>query len=360
MKKHLFLTLTISALLFFACNSSDDSSNDGFKVKDLLSDVTNQQISPSIATFTNSANTLEQNISDYVNNTTEANLEIARAQWKLTAIAYEKTYVHHIGSARDQFIHTSIYNWPTVSGAIEFFISDNDTIDADFMATISAQAKSLAALEYLLFADDLTTINSGFINSEKRRDYLRLSAVYVTSRAERLQDIWSDSGEDYATSFINNDDSGIQGSFNQYYNGMYNAIDVTKTTKVGKPAGLENSQVINPELAQAYYSTTSKALVEASVKSVETAYFNPDGLGVDDYVFSITNTTDLNDAIQSKITEIYAALDAITIPLSEAVEVNHSQVEDLHSKLEDLRVLFAVDVRSILSIVITTTDTDGD
>ncbi|WP_179338395.1 imelysin family protein [Winogradskyella ludwigii] len=353
------LFLTIALLLFVNCNSNDDSNN-GFKIKTLLTDLTNQQIIPSIDTFANSSITFELAVNNYLNNTTTANLETAKAQWQVAAIAYEKTYVHHIGSARDQFIHTSIYNWPTVEGAIEFFISDNDTIDENFMSTISSQAKSLAALEYLLFAEDASTTNQSFLDSEKRRNYLRLSSAYLTSRAERLKEIWSTSGDDFATSFSNNDDSGIQGSFNQYYNGIHNALDVTKTTKVGKPAGLENSQVINSELTQAYYSGTSKALVLASIESVETAYFNPSGLGLDDYVFSITNTTDLNDAIQNKINEIYAALNAITTPLSEAVVQNHSQVEDLHSKLEDLRILFAVDVRSILSIVITTTDTDGD
>ncbi|MUU79788.1 imelysin family protein [Winogradskyella endarachnes] len=358
MKKLSFI-LTFSLLLCFNCNSNDDS-NDGFKVNTLLEDLTNQQIIPSIDAFVNASNSFEIAIHNYIDNPTTSNLEIARNEWQLTAIAYEKTYVHHIGSARDQFIHTSIYNWPTVEGAIEFFISDNDTIDEAFMATISAQAKSLAAIEYLLFAEDEATTNTSFIDSEKRRNYLSLSAAYLTSRAEKLQDIWSTTGENYATTFINSDDSGIQGSFNQYYNGIHNALDVTKTTKVGKPAGLENSQVINPELTQAYYSETSKALVQASIESVETAYFNLEGIGVDDYVFSITNTTDLNDAIQNKINEIYVALNAITIPLNEAVEQNHDLVEDLHSKLEELRILFAVDVRSILSIVITTTDTDGD
>ncbi|MDO6597110.1 imelysin family protein [Oceanihabitans sp. 2_MG-2023] len=360
MKKYLFLTLTITSLFLFTCNSDNDNAEDSFNVKNLLTDVSNQQILPAINLFVSASTTLEQSIENYVNDTSEANLEIARQQWKTTAIAYEKTYVHHIGIARDQFIHTSIYNWPTVEGAIEFFISDNDTIDADFIATISAQAKSLAALEYLLFAEDTTTINSGFVASQKRRDYLRLSSAYLTSRAERLQEIWAASGDAYASLFVNNDDSGIQGSFNLYYNGMHNALDVTKTTKVGKPAGLENSQVILPELTQAYYSYTSKALVQASIESVESAYFNPNGIGVDDYVFAITNTTDLNDAIATKIAEVYTALDAITIPLSEAVEQEHNLVEDLHTKLEDLRILFAVDVRSTLSIVITTTDTDGD
>ena len=80
---------------------------------------------------------------------------------------------------------------------------------------------------------------------------------------------------------------------------------------------------------------------------------------IDDDVFSIKNNNKLNYAIQNKVTEIYAALDAITLPLDEAVNQNSNDIAFLHSKFEDLRILFTVDVRSILSIIITT-DTDGD
>ncbi|WP_296313320.1 imelysin family protein [Winogradskyella sp. UBA3174] len=361
MKKFTFTLIAIASIIIIACSSSDsDASDQGFNVKNFLDNAVNLNIKPALNTFNLETSNLEQSISTYTNNPTVANLELARQQWKTTAINYEKTYVYHIGLARTQFLHNSIYNWPTVEGAIEYFISDNDSIDATFMATISSQAKSLAAIEYLLFAENAATINSGFMNSEKRRDYLRLSSIYLKTRADKLQNVWATSGEDYGTTFINNSGSGIQGSFNLYYNGIHNALDVTKSTKVGKPAGLENSQVINPELTQAYFSDTSKALVRVSIESVETAYFNTAGLGIDDYVFSITNNQDLNDAILNKINEIYAALNAMSLPLDEAVNQSNAQVEVLHTKIEDLRILFAVDVRSVLSIIITTTDTDGD
>lgn len=50
----------------------------------------------------------------------------------------------------------------------------------------------------------------------------------------------------------------------------------------------------------------------------------------------------------------------IPVPLHQAIDTNYTVVQQLHLKLNDLRVLFAVDVRSILSITITSTDNDGD
>ena len=131
-------------------------------------------------------------------------------------------------------------------------------------------------------------------------------------------------------------------------------------TKVGKPAGLENSAVINPELTQAYFSNTSLDIIKANMESIEKAYYNPSGLGINDYVFSIIGNNDLNDLVQIKINEVKAAVDSVPGNLYDAVITHPTEVENLHTKLEELRILFAVDLQSILSIVITSTDNDGD
>ncbi len=69
---------------------------------------------------------------------------------------------------------------------------------------------------------------------------------------------------------------------------------------------------------------------------------------------------ELNDAIKNKINEIYTAIDTIPVSLFEAITTNSEQVATLHMKLNELGILFSVDVRSILSIIITSTDNDGD
>ncbi|WP_435654156.1 imelysin family protein [Cellulophaga baltica] len=361
MKKIILSLTTLIITLNLGCDNDDTTSASDFDVNLMFSDLTHNNIIPTIANFVTEANALQTAASNYTSTTTIANLEILRQQWKLTALVYEKTYTYNIGSAKDQFVHNSIYNWPTVPRSVEYFITENNTIDEALMLTISPQVKSLAALEYLLFADDLASTNAAFLASEKRRDYLRLSSIYVTSRANLLFSIWDSSGENYASTFLANSGSGISSSLNLYYNGLYNTIDVTKTTKVGKPAGLEKSDVVNPELTQAFYSNTSLAIIEANIKTVELAYFgSTNTLGLDDYVLSISKNATLNTTIQAKFTEIYAAIDAIPVPLDEAVTSNHTEVEILHTKLNELQVLFAVDVQSILSIIITTTDTDGD
>ncbi len=361
MKQTNFLKLCIAfALFFIACDSDDNTSSDAFNVQNLLRDQVDQHILPSIADFVNEANTLQTSINTYINAPNVTTLSAAKQQWKTTTLAYEKTYTYHIGVVRDRFLHTIIYNWPITTEVIEFVIEDNTEITESLFNSLSTRSKSIAAMEYLLFKADDTSVNAEFLNSEKRRTYLKLCSEYLLEQALRLQNIWIASGENYASTFINNNATGIDSSFSLFFNGLHNLIDTDKVTKIGKPAGLENSQVINPELAQAFHSRASLEIVAINIQTLEDSYFNTQGLGLNDYVASISGGDELNGLIQSKINEVQVAIDAIPVSLYDAVTNNHELVEQLHIKLEALRVLFAVDLQSRLSVVITSTDNDGD
>jgi predicted lipoprotein len=347
-------------LILTACDSSDNDQQTNFNITTLLTDATNQQIIPAVDAFLSEVTLLDNSIINYLDNTTTDNLTSVKSQWKTVALSYEKIYAFNIGDIRNQFSHQAIYPWPTVPTSIEDFIVNNTEITETFISSLSPQVKSIAALEYLMYKSDITTTNSEFINETNRRDFLKFASANLKSEAERVANTWAASGANYSQSFINNSASGINGSFNIYFNGLYNLIDTGKVSKIGKPAGLENSQTVNPELTQAFYSNTSKDIIKANMLSIQNAYFNTQGLGIDDYVFSIMNNQELNDLVQNKINDVTTAVDNIPVPLYDAVTSNPNEVATLHAELEALGILFAVDLRSILSIVITSTDNDGD
>lgn len=364
MKNIYRIGITCIVIMIWACSSDDNSTTTetpDFQVQNLVRDITNQHIIANVSIFSNQANILEVEINSYIADPTENRLLTVQNQWKLTAQAYGKIYAFNIGQVRDQFMHLALYNWPTTPNAVENFISDPSEVTEIYVQNLSPQAKTLAALEYLLFKTaDLATTNTEFVNSEKRRNYLKFTGKELNIQATRLVTIWSVSGDNYSTTFIENTTTGIQGSFNLLYNGIYNLIDTGKVTKIGKPAGLENSQNTNPELTQAYFSNTSLAILLKNIESVEEVYFNTQGLGISDYVSHIADNEILNTAIQTKINEVKAAINAIQVPLFDAISSNPNAVANLHQKLNELGILFGVDVRSILSITITSTDNDGD
>ncbi|MDO7136509.1 imelysin family protein [Algibacter lectus] len=355
------LSILFLSFLLFTCNSSDDNTKASFKVDLLLVDVVNQNILPAVDYFASESVNLNTAVETYLAASTEFNLEALRVQWQVSAKAYGSIYAFNIGDVRGQFMHQALFNWPTLPTAIENILINNEVVDEALVLRLSPQIKTLSGLEYLLFGDDLSTVNAAFVSSEKRRNYLKYTASELKSQSERLQGIWGTANSAaYGSTFIANQETGIKGSFNLLYNGLFNLIDNAKITKIGKPAGLENSDNVNPEISQAYFSHTSLAIIENNIKSLEAVYFNPNGLGISDYVYATIDNDELNNAVEAKIAEVYAAIDAIPTNFYTAITSNPEEVENLHEKLGELGVLFSVDVRSILSIIITTTDNDGD
>jgi predicted lipoprotein len=356
MKKLIVLYILFLA---FACNSEQDETSPSFNIKGLLTDVTNQQILPAVSSFVNASTNLNTAVDTYTLQTTEANLIIVQNRWQQAALTYSQIYAFNIGEVRNQFMHQALYNWPTLPNAIENVLINNNDISEGLVSSLSPQIKTLSGLEYLLFSNDLSSTNTAFSSSEKRRNYLKFVALELQTQSERLEDIWGTT-QNYADIFINSNATGIQGSFNKLYNGLYNTIDTGKITKIGKPAGLENSQNTNPELTQAYFSAYSLTLLKQNLISIEQTYFNTEGLGINDYVEFITGNMELNIAIAETIQSTQNAIDTIPVPLFDAITSHPNEVALLHQELECLGILFSVDVRSALSIIITSTDNDGD
>lgn len=359
MKNSTNFVLVLILSITFACNDDVDDSN-AFNVADLIASQVEQQISPSVSNFVTTTSELNKAIELYVNQTTESNLLDVRTKWERAVLAYEKVYSFNIGEVRENFLHLIIYPWPVSTNAIENVLINNIDINQELIDNLSPRAKTFAALEYLLFKDDITSTNNDYLTSNKRLIYLKFLGNYVYSLSQRIDNIWSVDGNNYANSLVNNRETGIDGSFNLFFNGIYNAIDTGKVTKIGKPAGLEKSSVTNPELTQAHFSNSSLALLRASIQSIENAYFNANGIGIDDYVSSITKNGELNKVVQERIRAVYAAIDVISPNLAAAIDSQPLLLSELHTTLNDLRITFGVDIRSTLSIVITSTDNDGD
>ncbi|MEO0902969.1 MAG: hypothetical protein AAFY00_13560, partial [Bacteroidota bacterium] len=81
---------------------------------------------------------------------------------------------------------------------------------------------------------------------------------------------------------------------------------------------------------------------------------------ISDYILFILKEDSLNNDIQTKIDEVQEAIEAINVSLELAVNDNAAEVENLHTKLTELGILLTVDASSTLSIIITSTDNDGD
>ena len=349
-----------SILLLILLGSCGEKAEDkAFDVDLFLREITQKVILPTLEDFKNEAELLSKVTETYVNAPNLEQLEAVREHWIKTAYAYERTYNFHFGPAKSRFLHRAIYNWPTVPETIENIVSSK-AINEETMAKVSPQIKGLAALEYLLFKEDIDTVHTEMTEQDPRRAYLLHCSKFLEAQAHRLVTIWDPKGENYAETFVTSKATGINDPFNLLFNGLYNAANTSKVTKIGKPGGFEKSPRTNPQKVQAPYSDESLPLTLASVEVIEEVFFGSSHPNISQYISSLAEDDVTNERIKTAIKEIKEAITAIPIPLEEAVDAYPSEVENLHLKLTALNIWMGVDARSILSVIITSTDNDGD
>ena len=357
MGKNLTLFAVFCLILMVSCVENPKKKE--FDLTLLLKEITQKQILPTLTDFEKQAKKLVTEIEGYQSAPTLNQLKIVRAQWANTAKAYERTYNFHFGPAKSKFLHRAIYNWPTVPETIENLLG-SDEFNEEKMTKASPQIRSLAAMEYLLFGEELEAVSSQMEEHKARRDYLLYAAKFVQSQATRLLKVWLDEGEGYAKTFSSNKADGLDGSFNLLYNGLYNAANTAKVTKIGKPGGFEKSPRTNPGRVQAPYSNLSLELTVASLEVIEQAFFGNDHPNISQYIASLSEDELINQRIKTAIQDAKSAVAAIPVPLEKAVESHPEQVQQLHEKLTALNIWMGVDARSVLSVIVTSTDNDGD
>lgn len=359
MKKIKLLLLLIISASFTMCTKNDTIAID-YK-KEIIKSVSDQIILPRINVLLEKTKELEVSLADFSTQTNEKNL--INAQNKLTEITklYAKLYAFNIGDIKDNFINRRINFWPVYNISIEKKITTG-SFTKQSIANSGSATKNLPSLNYLLFKFNSTDkVLSDYNNSANRMRFLLTTFEEFKELVQKLNTIWLSKNNSFAEKFKNNTDKGLNSSFNQLFNGLYNVVDNCKVTKVGKPAGLERSSHVNNEIVENYYTGNSKELIYENILAIEELFFSKDITSISDYIKSVTKNNELNTAILTKINDIKNIItNDIKTPLKDAVSDDKENVKKLYNSLKELLVLLHNDVRSTLSIIITGTDNDGD
>jgi predicted lipoprotein len=354
---------SILFILILTTSCSDDSSiepSEEFNTQVMLSDITDELLLPSINNFYTSSINLNTAVENYIDLPTENNLLEIRSKWKMAANDYAKVYAFNIGEAKDELFNKKLYNWPTNGNSIENFIENEQEINENSIEGISTKYYTLSGIGYLIFNHSISETHDEFITSNKRLEYLKYISLYHKQQALELVNLWNISGNNYANTFMNNTETGLHSSLNKLFNGVYNVISTVKITKIGKSAGLENSDNVNFDELQARYSGFSKELIIKNLEISKEVFFNEQGLGLSDNISAVTGDEVLNNILKTKFNTAINSLKNLNGSLAQAITNSPDDVRIIHEQLQEIIVLLAIDVRSALSIIITSTDNDGD
>lgn len=327
-----------------------------------LTDIVENMLLPDHLAFMEQTIELEVAAEIFGESPTIANLENLQSAWIETTIYWKAINLFSFQDATPRLLYSSIEKHPANIISIEDFISTQDDISVEFIDKVPSTSKGFPAIEYLIFPEDgnnQTIIDQ--MNDIDRKDYLISLIGHLSFQAENLYLYYSPSGENYSAVIIesSSDGSDPEGSVSLLTNFIIERIEDVRLMQIGKPLGKDNDGVPDPTSVIYYLSGHSLDFAIENMKSIRKIFLS----GFNDYLDSFEDQTDqefLSQKIDTLITDILDDLEAIDIPLQQAVVETPDDVEIVYQGLSDLYILFKVDMAYRFGLTIIFGAGDGD
>ncbi|WP_405566381.1 imelysin family protein [Polaribacter sp. Asnod6-C07] len=354
MKKY-FIFLIITTIIVLACNKSDENTS---TIDTFHQEYYNVNIYPALINFKTEIEEQVNLTAQFKSSKTEENFNNLKEQWLVTAKSYAKISAYNLVAVKTLFYDILIYNFSINTTTIENNILENVTFNSDYFNTKSTASKGLGTLEYLLYNNQDSDEAFKLLQENPNRiNYLEGVSNEVLVQSNLLIEFWE---TEYKEDFINSTSiSCTQNARCLAFNQLINVLDVIRVTKVGKPAGLENSSNSSVESLEAFRSESSLELIKSAIEEVENAYSNS-SVNFADLVDEIADSSEISTAIDASFNDVYTHINAINTSLYTAIINDNSNVDALYTSLFDLVKYFSVDAASTLSVNVLPTDNDGD
>ncbi len=373
MKRRTFILLAAltagAQLTTAACSeNSPNRENSGPTLNDLTANV----FLPGYRDLDASALTLSTATTALRDAPTAETLASAQKAWRAAKKAWHRTDAFAFGPAVDKASAAGVFYWPTNPATIEATIAGADTLDDAALARLGANAKGLAALEYVLFDSTggdaaVLTALAGDGAPSRRRTFAALVASAVQKRTAELLNAWSPTGENFAKE-VSAAGAGSakyaaqKSAVDDIVNFMIFAAETVVRARLAKPIGKEAAGVAQPQLEESSRSDASLDDMKAALEGVESVYTGAYGGVTGNGVFALitARNPDLDTRVRAALTAAKASIAAVPPPMRTALQGDRVTLDAAYTATNALKRLLATEVASVLGSALQFGDNDGD
>lgn len=348
MKRLSFLLVSTSLFIILACSKQDNLDKNA-----LLQAWQTEVIAPAWQEVAAQGPNLATKVDLFLAQPNTTTLADARAAWRLAARAWGKAEPFVFGEMKSQYIHWAIARSPVNSSSIETSISDmSRTLDSLYVQQQSSYAKSLSAIEYLLFADSSQQLPF----SARRAEYLHLAVQNLALEMQKPQDIWENQGE--GQRFAAAEGYELGSAISELSNGMINLAQEMSRKKLGKPLGKENDGIFMPESVEHPDAHFSLGLLKANFEGLENALL----LGTPNLQAYWESETSNGVPVQfaANLQAAISLCESLGDDLQGALQNQPDQVEELYDLSREIYLALSNDMAAVFGITVLPSDNDGD
>ncbi len=375
MKKVYWSLMAVLVLLFsYSCkenNKNNSSSEVEASNKEVLKNWAENIIIPSYQAYQKEVldlNNLAQNLND---NAQENELNQFKEQWEKAYKAFQRVLIFNFSAAEKNYFNEMSNTFPTNVENIQKNIqlikegkADKIQMNPSFL-TSKQTYQGFPALDYLLFAEDNTTILAQNEEGNAVRTYILMLTKALKDNTEKVLNYWIE----HQSKYINSTDNSVTGAYSGTINAFIKSYEKDiRAYKVGYAAGAINAQSgkAAPEIIEAYYKgDISKELLSIALQSSQD-FFNGKHFSDDKNGASLAsilkgkNKEDLVKEINQQYDVIQQQIESLQLDLKELALTDQDKMLQLYKAIQVNVANYKTKMVNALKIQIGYQDTDGD
>ena len=341
----------------------------------LLKNLSDNYITPSLSAYNDKINTLNNDILSFTSNPSINGLSTVRNSWEEAILNWQDIAFLDFGPFEYILLRSQTNIFPIDTTELQNSIISGTW---NFQNSTFNDSKGLQALDYLLFKPGYTDTDliNYFQSDTNATNYLKSISEDLLININYVAEQWDLQKGDFINDFETTSNGYSSNSQGSSISNIINALCLhyefyVRRGKVGLPIGVFNgfSQQELPHLVECYYSGKSFQNAIRSISSIRkfingSSYTaNDNGLGLDDYMNFVNaelNSQQLSTVIDNQIVTILYELDNYNNSLSDEIMTNKTDLSVSYGELQRLVPYIKVDMTSALGVLITYQDNDGD
>jgi len=337
----------------------------------VLTSLADNYILPAYSDLVNKADDFEIASIDFCSNSGAKAAELTNLQssWSALSLAWQHSKPIKLGPVTEDFFNYRLQIWPDTNAAISRGVATllaAEPLNEEVVALTQDGAQGIPALEYLLYPELAANGLLVADDKAKRCEAVMSIAANVKTITSKINDKWLQTSlDEYINGtgqFSCSDCAGTpeQAILEKQLTNWFELMEVIVDNKINKALGTDLPG--RADYTEQYRSETSFENIKTNIKALELVYLGVNDYGFDDYLVEINENEDLDTTIKSAFSDVYIALDGLTVSLEQAIstEETRTQLLEITTKITALRTIMASDFVQVTGFNPGFNSNDGD
>ena len=356
--------LFVLSILVFSCKKAKINQTASYDRGAWLTYTADEIIVPQFQRFGESINELASAIDSFSVSTTQQNLSEVKVALTQARISFQSIRSFGFGPAESHDLFNSLEIFPANPSLIESYITLGSY---NLESAASIGTRGFAAMEYLLFHDQDSTVLYEFKTESNRIQYLNELITNAVSHVVPVIDDWNST---YRNTFVNAKGTDVGSSLSLLVNHFNMSLELAKNAKLAIPMGKRSLGTLFPEKVESPYEENSLKYLKSQTQGMYdlfngvSALTGNTGTSLSQYVTTLGENfgnTQTSRFINQYFEEILTGISKIEpTSLKQAVVSQDLDLEEVYSDYQSVVIYTKTEMPSILGVSITYQDNDGD